>query len=118
MRKKAADWTDEETALARALMERGASHEEFLQKLGRSRSSAYYRLRYVDLPSVRRSASSKYRSETPSPRGSYKNRELPAEMLRDAQDRMLAPRTLTQAFFGDPPAGHSSLDKKRAGVAP
>jgi len=118
MRKKAKDWTDEETELARALMERGASDEEFLEKLGRSRSASYYRLRYVDLPAVRGSASSKYRSNEPGPRGAYKNRDIPAEMARDAEQRLIAKRTLTQAFFGDPPAGHSALDKKRAGVVP
>lgn len=40
------------------------------------------------------------------------------DLLADAQRRMLAPRTIGQEIFGDPPPGYSALDRKRQGAAP
>jgi hypothetical protein len=40
-------------------------------------------------------------------------RRAPPELIEDAQRRLLAPRSITSAFFGDPAPGFSQLDIKR-----
>lgn len=37
-----------------------------------------------------------------------------SELIEEAQQRALAPRSLTSEFFGDPPKGWSALDKRPA----
>ncbi|WP_439398634.1 hypothetical protein ACRQ5Q_14910 [Bradyrhizobium sp. PMVTL-01] len=39
-----------------------------------------------------------------------------ADRLREAWDRNAAPRSITSWVMGDPPPGHSALDKMRAHV--
>ncbi|WP_439400301.1 hypothetical protein ACRQ5Q_42870 (plasmid) [Bradyrhizobium sp. PMVTL-01] len=41
--------------------------------------------------------------------------DVPDDVFEEAQRRNSAPRTITQSFFGDPPAGFSALDRKRCG---
>lgn len=36
-----------------------------------------------------------------------------AELIEDAQRRLLAPRSITSALMGDPPAGTSALDRRQ-----
>lgn len=36
------------------------------------------------------------------------------ELIEEAQQRAMAPRSLTSEFFGDPPKGWSALDRKNA----
>lgn len=36
-----------------------------------------------------------------------------SELIEDAQRRSLAPRSITSAFFGDPPVGYSALDRRQ-----
>ena len=41
-------------------------------------------------------------------------RRTPPEVIEDAQRRSLAPRSITSAFFGDPPVGWSALDRRQS----
>lgn len=44
----------------------------------------------------------------------YKASRPPEELFADRDRRLLSPRTITAAFFGDPEQGRSALDQKRA----
>lgn len=47
-------------------------------------------------------------------RGSVHSSSRPTpEMIEEAQQRYLAPRSLTSSFFGDPPKGWSALDRRQ-----
>jgi hypothetical protein len=35
-------------------------------------------------------------------------------LIEDAKRRSLAPRSITSAFFGDPPPGMSALDRRQS----
>jgi hypothetical protein len=37
----------------------------------------------------------------------------PSELIEDAKRRLLAPRSITSALMGDPPAGSSALDRRQ-----
>lgn len=37
-----------------------------------------------------------------------------SELIEEAKQRALAPRSLTSEFFGDPPKGWSALDKRQS----
>lgn len=105
-------WTPEQELLARELMAAGASAEEFLAKLGRSKDAAYQRLYFHR----RTAADWSYRRR--KPRGVSFQLADPvsarptAELLEDAKARANALRPITAWICGDPPPGYSALDKR------
>ncbi|MGY3607638.1 MULTISPECIES: hypothetical protein [unclassified Bradyrhizobium] len=111
-------WTEEDTALARRLLQIGAKKEMFLDQLGRSRDAAVTRIKYVDNPTFRertkQRAQSQKRAGDPSLHYVRAQAPVPARLLDDARRRLDAPRTLTSSFFGDPAPGQSALDKRNA----
>jgi hypothetical protein len=112
MREKRIPWTAEEDEIGRRLLEEHASEAEFLEKLGRTQEVARKHFYYVE----HRATVLRRRGEVPCHRGP--TRQIPIAdapsiaMMDDAQRQLIAPRSLTSEFFGDPPPGRSALDRK------
>lgn len=99
-------WTDEETKLARRLLADNATDERFMESLGRTRSMAIDRIRYVDVPRYRDRRKNRPPAVIPP------SRTVPHEVIADAFRRAVAPRSITAFVFGDPAPGYSALDKR------
>jgi hypothetical protein len=109
-------WTPEQEQLAREMMATGASAEEFLLKLGRTKDAAYQRLyskRCADGSYTRRKPRklSAQSFQMADPVAARPN----AELLVAAIARTNAPRSITAWLCGDPPPGYSALDKRHGG---
>ena len=91
-------WTPEELKTARRLMDEGASNEEFISAIGRTRHACWGKLQYENtkMPTMQ-----KVNSARPKP-----------EMLADAYQRAATLRTITAFVLGDPAPGHSALDRR------
>lgn len=120
-------WTFNEIARLRKMKAAGESNEEIALQLRRSSDCVRERIKYENMSAEDKKAkvarARERRSKRPavgeklwgnptdnlvSPSG----RPTP-EMIEEAQQRYLAPRTLTSSFFGDPPVGWSALDRRQ-----
>jgi hypothetical protein len=112
MREKTNPWTPEEDEIGRRLLEAHASEAEFLEKLGRTKEAARKHFYYVE----HRAMVLRRRGEIPVRRGPARQVTIPnapsIAMMDYAQRQLVAPRSLTSEFFGDPPPGRSALDRK------
>jgi hypothetical protein len=112
MREKTIPWTPEEDEIGRRLLEEHASEAEFLEKLGRTKEVARKHFYYVE----HRVMVLRRRGEVPDRRGPTRQvtiADAPSIAMRDdAQRQVVAPRSLTSEFFGDPLPGRSALDRK------
>jgi hypothetical protein len=112
MREKRIPWTPEENEIGRRLLEENASEAEFLEKLGRTKNAAKDHFYYIE----HRAMVLRRRGEIPVRRGPTRQVTIAnapsITMMDDAQCQLVAPRSLTSAFFGDPPPGRSALDRK------
>jgi hypothetical protein len=112
MREKTIPWTPEEDEIGRRLLEEHASEAEFLEKLGRTKEVARKHFYYVE----HRAMVLRRRGEVPvrrEPTRQVTIANAPSiAMMDDAQHQLVAPRSLTSEFFGDPPPGRSALDRK------
>jgi hypothetical protein len=116
-------WTEAEEKIARELLEAFAPPEEFLQKLNRTKAASRVHIRVVDdfaFRIERRERDAARRRGDETYRASLKGRIQPQmrgvptpEMVEAAQQRSLAPRSLTAMIFGDPAPGHSALDRRQ-----
>lgn len=98
-------WTVEEEDKAAALLKRGATDEEFMREVGRTRGAAYARFNNCKrLRKYEASHNHKVVNEPGRPT---------AEMLADAERRNKAYRERSDiaAILGDPPRGESVLDR-------
>ena len=103
MRTRQKNWTEEETRIARRLMQENAPEEEYRRLLGRSKVCARARLERVD-----------YFSAGGSRRSEPEALTVPTSVWIERATRLGAPRSLTASIFGDPAPGFSALDRKRA----
>jgi hypothetical protein len=105
-------WTPEEEEIGRRLLEERASEAEFLEKLGRTKkaaSSHFYSVEHRAMVLRRRGEVLVCRGPT----GKVTIANAPSiAMMDEAQRQLVAPRSLTSEFFGDPPPGRSALDRK------
>jgi hypothetical protein len=106
-------WTPEEDEIGRRLFEEGASEAEFLEKVGRTKRVASKHFYYVD----HRAMVLRRRDEAAVRHGPTRlvtiANALSKAMMDDAQRQLVAPRSLTSEFFGDPQPGRSALDRKQ-----
>ena len=113
MREKTIPWTTEEDEIGRRLLEEHASEAEFLEKLGRTKEVARKHFYYVE----HRAMVLRRRGEVPvrrEPTRQVTIANAPSiAMMDDAQHQLVAPRSLTSEFFGDPQPGRSALDRKQ-----
>lgn len=114
-------WTPEEERLARELIDQGGvSEEEFKARVGRSKTSALSHFYYLKHGPRYNTPKRRYKRQVANGNGvlhgdSVLTHARPSkEMLEDAERRLLAPRTPTQFWLGDPPPGMSALDKRDA----
>jgi hypothetical protein len=112
MREKRIRWTPEEDEIGRRLLDENASEAEFLEKLGRTKNAAENHCYYLE----HRAMVFRRRGEIPVRRGPARQVTIAnapsIAMMDDAHRQSVAPRSLTSAFFGDPPPGRSALDRK------
>jgi hypothetical protein len=111
MREKTIPWTPEEDEIGRRLLEEHAGEAEFLEKLGRTKEVVKKHFYYVE----HRAMVLRRRGELPVCRGPTRLTIANAPsiaMMDDAQRQLVAPRSLSSEFFGDPPPGRSALDRK------
>jgi hypothetical protein len=106
MREKTIRWTPEEDEIGRRLLEEDASEAEFLEKLGRTKKAASGHFSYVEHRAMvlRRRRESTHRvtiANAPS-----------IVAMNDEPRQLVAPRSPTSEFFGDPPPGRSALERK------
>lgn len=112
-RQPAPPWTNAETNRARELLEAKADDATFLRELGRTKGSAYSRIKYVSDPAA-------YRAERQLKRDGLRRAKnvgrfyIPDDVMRDALARRLADRDLTSILCGDPAPGQSALDRRQA----
>jgi hypothetical protein len=113
MREKTTFWTPEENEIGRRLLAENASEAEFLEKLGRTEKVAKDHFYYAK----HRAMVLRRRGEVvPVRRGPTRQLTIAnapsIAMMDDVQRQLVAPRSLTSEFFGDPPPGRSALDRK------
>ena len=112
MREKTIRWTLEEDEIGRRLLEENASEAEFLEKLGRTKKAASGHFSYVE----HRAMVLRRRGEVPAPRGLIRKVAIANApsivVVNDEPRQLVAPRSLTSEFFGDPPPGRSALERK------
>jgi hypothetical protein len=112
MREKTIRWTPEEDEIGRRLLEEGASEAEFLEKLGRTKKAASGHFSYIE----HRAMILRRRGEVPvscEPTRQVTIANAPSiVVMNDGQRQLVAPRSLTSEFFGDPSPGRSALDRK------
>lgn len=104
-------WSSEEAGIARKMLARGATDEEFRSTLGRTKSAAQTRIRYIDDGRVRDRAKARGKGRMTIAPMPARNRVAPAGAVADAQRRASAPRTITAFVCGDPAPGQSALDR-------
>jgi hypothetical protein len=120
-------WTAAEEQDAVAALAAGCDQHEFFLKVGRTKDAAKKHLSYINrkdqLNVSRRARDADIRHGRCEPRTSrytklhqdaVEPRVTPTrEMVLDAERRLNAPRTLTQAILHDPPPGYSALDRRQ-----
>lgn len=113
-------WTEVDTLMARRMLARKATDEEFLKVLGRTKSAAFSRIQWLDCPMYRdRKAERKRRERAKNPVAKLRmsrGRTIPDGVLEDRDRRNLAPRSITAFVFGDPAPGHSALDLRNLAI--
>lgn len=114
-------WSVEHTDMARQLVRSDATNQECIEAINRTRASCRARIRYVDNEDVRLKMSSRGKHRAPNKSKSKGinhvaegMRGVPDEVIADARRRACEARTLTAWVMGDPPPGHSALDKRGA----
>jgi hypothetical protein len=112
MRKKTIRWTPEEDEIGRRLLEEDASKAEFLENLGRTKKAASGHFSYVE----HRAMVLRRRGEVRECRGPTRQATIANApsivVMNDEPRQLVAPRSLTSEFFGDPPPGRSALERK------
>ena len=112
MRGKTIRWTPAEDEIGRRLLEDDASKGEFLEKLRRTKKAAVGHFSYVE----HRAMVLCRRREVPAGRGPTRQVTIAnapsIAMMGEVRSQLVAPRSLTSEFFGDPPPGRSALDRK------
>lgn len=114
-------WSDKDTATARALLRRDADRGEFIKVLGRTKSAAVMRIRWLDNPAVRDRTAARSRASRSGTSGlvvyDTRPKSIPARVLADAARRSNADRTITAFICGDPAPGQSALDRRQPAEA-
>ena len=113
-------WSDEDTAKARELLAQGATDQQFLRSINRTKAAAHARIKWLDNPGYRDGATTRSRKSRNN--NKYKNeeirshptrvRDIPDHVIADAAKRAEAPRTITGWLMGDPCMGQSALDRR------
>lgn len=109
-------YTPEQDAIARDLLARGANDSECIRILGRDRGSIRKRIRRLDDPEFQERCREYHRKRQEKRRETGKVglplKDVTVAQAEDARARAVAPRSLTAWTFGDPPPGHSALDRR------
>lgn len=115
-------WTPQDEELAKKLLEARATEAEFQEKLGRSKAASYAHFYYLkhgdknrpDRIRLRPSRGKNIVGEEGASADVVLSYARPAvQLLEEAKQRLLAPRSITAMLCGDPPPGYSALDKKQ-----
>lgn len=116
-------WTEDETATLKHLKAEGYLVKTIAHKLGRTEVSVRERWRWInkdeDQKEMRRQQVNMNRQQWRSNQAeNIVSRALRAspEAIAERDHRLSLRRSLTSAFFNDPPPGYSALDRKRQGV--
>lgn len=96
-------WTPESLALLKQRMAEGVPVREIARELGRERTIVRGKIWYLQNPGSQPGAGTVFPVVVPESRWADRDRRLAAP-----------PRDLTGALMGDPPLGHSALDRRRA----
>lgn len=99
-------WTNEETNIAKQLLDAGANDAAFRDRLGRSKDSAIARMDRITYGGL----GERKASNTPT----VGRAQVSPEAYADAVRRLTAPRTITATLLGDPAPGWSMLDRRRS----
>lgn len=94
-------WTERETAVAATLLSRGASEQEFIAELGRTKICAKARIDRVQF----RDSLAK-RAQEPS------YTKAPAHLFEERAERLRATKSLTAILMGDPEPSRSALARR------
>jgi hypothetical protein len=115
-------WTEAEEIIAKDLFAAEASGEEFVTRLGRTKSAAHSHFYYGRCCSgIKRRGYHRGNNRNtritnrvgPAGGASARVSERPTDtMLLEAKIRMETPRSITQFVCGDPAPGYSALDRK------
>lgn len=116
-------WTDEEWQKVVTLRAEGRDLEYIAGCIRRTVRQIREKIRWVEMPESKRAerrarinswrnANNEYKSVKHIDQNSA-SKATPS-MLAERDQRMLAPRSLTAMFMGDPSPGFSALDRKRA----
>lgn len=98
-------WTKEQECLAKQYAH--ADSLEFIEKVGKTKAAANSHFHYIKYPEKQKRKRKRHTREQ------YVSIKAPnTEMIKDAERRKLAVRSLTATICGDPPPGYSALDKK------
>jgi hypothetical protein len=106
-------WLAEHTALAREMLANKAPDAEFRRLFGRSKKAAVEHIRWKDDPEYRQSRTADRVVRKSVTKERCVNISIPDRLRREANDRAIAPQTLTGFVFGDPPIGYRAIDRKR-----
>lgn len=115
-------WSPDELETLHRMLADKKTPKEIAEALGCGRARVDTRIRFERKTPDQRLAAKKQKSEyfrhrtgVRSFRESTISSSRPAsELIEEAQQRALAPRSITSEFFGDPPKGWSALDRKHA----
>lgn len=121
MAKQMNRWTKADTDRAREMIASGAPDIEFINVFARTRNAACSRVAYADDPEVRRLTrvrARKGRAGASNVIAGQGRSVVPEHVQIDADRRRSLDRSLTGAFFGDPPPGYSALDRRVASISP
>lgn len=116
---KATPWTAEEDATLREMTMAGNNYQEVADAMpGRTYAAVKCRMRYVNLTKEQfAEANRKKRARRVTPAHYRKWDEIkhtvaPPEVIEDARQRAMAPRSLTAILMGDPAPGQSALERR------
>lgn len=111
-------WTREEDQTLFSMKAAGKEYQQIADALHRTWRSVQGRLRYHETPWAQRAEENRQKKASRKPRPridvlpkvkSGYVRDIPIEVLIDRDRRLLAERSLTAMFFGDPEPGRARL---------
>ena len=106
-----ANWTDEETEMLCSLHAQGFPFKVIAERIGRTFKST--RNRFQRVAARRRSVAKPSDQRVQMPDTAYSARSIPDGVQDRRRAYLNAPhRSITSAFFGDPPKGFSALDQR------
>lgn len=114
-------WSPDELETLHSMLAEKKTPKEIAEVLGCVRARVDHRIRHERMTPDQRLIQKKKRAawDMRNRTGvrSYREQIISSsrptsELIEEAQQRALAPRSLTSEFFGDPPKGWSALDRK------